>query len=124
MTYSFLVHNGDFGAKNVVRPAYELNIPAVAAKGTASVDPLLSVDADDIICETVKPAEDGTGDIILRLYECEGRRSGAKLAFGIPVKGVFLTDMLEDGGEAVSLDGNSCALSFRPFEIKTVRVKR
>ena len=124
MTYSFLVHNGDFGAKNVVRPAYELNIPAVAAKGTSSVDPLLSVDADDIICETVKPAEDGSGDIILRLYECEGRRSGAKLAFGIPVKGVFLTDMLEDGGEAVSLDGNSCALSFRPFEIKTVRVKR
>ncbi|MBO4734259.1 MAG: alpha-mannosidase, partial [Clostridia bacterium] len=73
-TYSLLVHEEAFSTKSVVRPAYELNYPALAPGGIASCKydgSLLTADADNIIIETVKPAEDNDG-FIVRVYETEG----------------------------------------------------
>ena len=46
---------------------------------------MMSVDTGNIIIDTVKAAEDGTGDIIVRLYECRHAATDAVLMLNIPV---------------------------------------
>ena len=121
MTYSLLPHTGCFGAENVVRPAYELNVPVVSFAGSADTAPLAVVSAPNVIVETVKPAEDGTDAFVLRLYECEGTKTRTSLAVSVPVEKAILTNLLEDPREELPLTAGALELSFSPFEIKTVK---
>ncbi len=125
-TYSLLVHETGFSTESVVKPAYELNYPALVFDGvSASSDcgSLLSVDADNIIVETIKPAEDKNG-FIARIYETEGSYTSCSLTIGNAVNQAFTTDMLEYNDEPVDLKEGSINLTFKPFEIKTFRFKK
>lgn len=92
--------------------------------------------SDHVAAETVKPAEralcfgvqeDGAGcasgerSFVLRLYEAEGAADRVEISFGIPVKGIAETDMLE---ETLKEHGavQELVLDFRAFEIKTLKV--
>ena len=122
-TYAFTAWEGDFTSSDVVKQAYELNIKPSVVKGGKLDASYLSVDNDNIIIDTVKMAEDGSGDIIVRLYESKKAAVTTKLhaAFGKDVK-AYACDMLENvQGEIACADG-ACELSFRAFEIKTVRL--
>ena len=119
--YSFLPHNCGFSAEAVVRPAYELNVPAVVSAGRYESKPLVSVDAGNIIVETVKPCEDTERAFIVRMYEAEGAFTNARVSFFDGAKSVKVTNMLEEEQSEVA-DFDPAALSFRPFEIKTIKV--
>ncbi len=124
VTYSLLVHESGFSTGAVIRPAYELNYPVLAFNGAAAVEngvSLLTADAENVIIETVKPAEDGNG-FIARLYETEGSAAHCGLTFDPAVKAVSVTDMLEYKDEPLTADAQSVRLDFRPFEIKTLRL--
>ena len=81
--------------------------------------------ADGALCFGVQ--EDGAGcasgerSFVLRLYEAEGAADRVKISFGIPVKGIAETDMLE---ETLKEHGavQELVLDFRAFEIKTLKV--
>lgn len=122
-TYSIFPWNGSLGESDVVRQGYELNVPVSAAGGGAGEKSLLTVDAKNIVIETVKPAEDGSGDVIMRLYECKRTATQCELKINLPVAEVTQVDMLERGGQALPLRQKRVALSFRAFEIKTLRLK-
>jgi len=125
-TYSLLVHESAFSTESVIKPAYELNFPLLAFDGSANCDncaSLLNVDADNVIIETVKPAEDGNG-FIARLYETEGSYTACNLEYNSQVKSVFKTDMLEYSDELIETKNNTVALEFKPFEIKTLRLAK
>ncbi len=68
----------------------------------------------------VKHAEDGSGDVVVRLWESHGGRGRGALDPGFPVAAATITDLLEEAGEPI--DG--LALELRPFQILTVRVTR
>jgi alpha-mannosidase len=83
------------------------------------------VDAPTVIVETVKPCEDTQQAYILRLYECEG--SHTTTAVSIPgAREITETNLLEEaadeGSGGVSVHAEEITLTFRPFEIKTLRV--
>nr|WP_300660450.1 glycoside hydrolase family 38 C-terminal domain-containing protein [uncultured Acetatifactor sp.] len=126
-TYAFLPHLGSLSAENVICPAYLLNEKPVIVEGALPMESLLRVGSDHVIVETVKPAEskgeDSSGEksFVLRLYEAEGSGETVSLAFGIPVKGAAVTDMLEEVQEEYG-PVQQLALDFRAFEIKTVKV--
>ncbi len=119
--YAILPHEGDFSAQTVVRPAYSFNYLPLHKNGADTLPSLLSIDAPNVLIETVKPCEDAGHAYILRLYEATGAYTDAALTFGHDVKGLALTDMLEKEQEALET-GKTVSLTFRPFEIKTVRV--
>ncbi|MBB6729545.1 alpha-mannosidase [Cohnella zeiphila] len=126
VVYSLLPHEGGFSAETVVRPAYELNVPVLAASGRAPGEPrsFAEIDAANVIVESVKPAEEDDAYVI-RLYEAERSAvKGARLRFGFAPSRVVLTDMLEEEKEEVDLKGSEIRLDFRAFEIKTVKVYR
>ncbi len=78
-----------------------------------------------MIVEAVKPAEDLSGDVVVRLYESLRMTSRCKLSVDLPVTKAAATNMLEDEVlQELPCDGGTIALDFRPFEIKTIRLSR
>jgi alpha-mannosidase len=136
-TYSILPFAGNFGGSGVIQSAYELNSPATTLVGAAKIGgPVLqsfcSVDGKQVIIESVKMPEDGaSGELILRLYECLGGKCKTVLHLFPDLCSAEETDMLEDnpkalptGNAPVAVQGkNNIHLEFRPFEIKTLRLK-
>ena len=121
MTYSILPHCGDFCVTGVVYPAYELNTPVIVAPGALSkplAAPVL-VDADNVIVEAVKPAEDIENAYVVRLYEAERARTCTQLTFPADVKCVKESNMLEEAFADVALTDGVADVTFKPFEIKT-----
>lgn len=124
-TYGFTVWHGAFFDSPVVREAYEMNVPLTVAPkgGFRDRQSLIQVEAENIVAETVKLAEDGSGHWVIRLYESKGASVPCTLAMGLPVGRVWETDMLEQVKGELPHAGNEIRLSFRPFEVKTIRVE-
>ncbi|MBR2823401.1 MAG: alpha-mannosidase [Clostridia bacterium] len=120
-TYAFTAWEGGFLSSPVVREAYDLNVPLQTASGYCRAFSAFRVDAPNVFIDTVKPAEDGNGDIILRLYEAKRADTVCRLTVGIPCTDGRLCDLLENGREA--WDPENPVLHFHPFEIKTVRIR-
>jgi alpha-mannosidase len=81
------------------------------------------VDAPNVILEWVKPAEDASGDIIVRLYEAKRMATRTTLSTTLPIANVWRTNMLEENINEVSSQDGKIALEFRPFEIVTLRLR-
>ena len=122
-TYALYAWAGSFYESGLVREAYELNVPAMAQPGAGGSASLFTVDAPNVILETVKPAEDRSGDVVVRLYEAKHTATRATLRTALPVKAALAVDMLEEGNAKVAVADGAIALDFRPFEIKTLRLK-
>ncbi len=116
--YSFLPHNGGFCAESVIRPAYELNIPAVISEGEYDILPLAIPQAANVIVEAIKPCEDNEKAFIVRMYEAEGTLTNCDIKFFEGAKKIEITNMLEE----VQSELNGSKADFRPFEIKTFKV--
>lgn len=123
-TYSYYVWDGTFMDSGVVRAGYELNMPVTCASGAAGTKSLLSVDADNVIIDTVKLAEDGSGDMIVRLYESKHAATRTRLMFGFAAGQVHICDMLENPLEKLTVSCSSVELELRAFEVKTVRIRK
>ena len=92
--------------------------------GAVNTFSAVTIDKANVILDTMKPAEDGSGDVILRLYEAKKAATDAEISLGFDASDASLCDMLENVTEELELADGKLKLSFRAFEIKTVRVKR
>ena len=123
-TYAFTAWEGSFMESPVVREAYDLNVPMAVAKGACAGFSAFHVDAPNVFIDTVKPAEDGSGDLILRLYEAKRAATRCRLSINVPFKGVCACDMLENPEETLTVEDGAATLDFHTFEVKTLRIKR
>ena len=139
-TYAFTAWEGSFMDSDVVRQGYELNVKPYVAAGSGQDFSLLSIDRGNIILDIMKPAEDGSGDLILRLYESKKAAVTARIQFSPELLGagsalnggedcapdchVYACDMLENVTEELPVTDGALVLSFHPFEIKTIRISR
>ena len=115
---------------DAVREGYRVNLPERVVRGGRAVAPIVAVDDPAAVIEAVKLAEDGSGDVVVRVYESLGERVEAGIAAAFPCAGVAAVDLLErplaagvphpveDAGEG------RARLRLRPFEIATVRFRR
>ena len=79
--------------------------------------------AENVFVDTVKPAEDGSGDVILRLYEAKRADTACELALRLPISSAQVCDMLENPVEDLDLSAGALRLHFHPFEVKTLRLR-
>jgi alpha-mannosidase len=123
-TYAFYAWNGPFADSDVVRQAYELNLPLMVASGQAGTRSLFSVDAPNVVIETVKPAEDGSDNIIVRLYEAKRMTTRCQFVTTLPIASAAVTDLLEaETAEMLNFEDGAVEIDLSPFEIKTLRLK-
>ena len=125
-TYAVTCWDGPFLDSPVVREAASLNVPMGVTAGVRDRASAFTVDAEhgNIFIDTVKPAEDGSGDLILRLYEAKKADTVCALKLNIPARQVWECDMMENKEQELALTEEGIGLHFHPFEIKTVRVER
>ena len=108
--------------QDAVHLGYELNTPAIEVLGNRPVEPLVTSAASQVIVETVKLAEDASGDLIVRLYESTGGRCSSLISFAGSASSISLTDFLEAPVSVEKTSGDSINLEFRPFQVVTLRV--
>ncbi len=123
-TYAFTAWEGSFMDSPVVREAYDLNVPVRVAEGACEPFSAFALDAPNVFIDTVKPAEDGSGDLILRLYEAKRADTDCTLALNIPCKKVWDCDMLENRRAELPLQDGKVALRFHTFQVRTLRIER
>ncbi|MDR2646679.1 MAG: glycosyl hydrolase-related protein [Oscillospiraceae bacterium] len=127
-TYSIYPHAGTVTESNVVREGYQLNVPLRAAcvqkqQGTLPKSyALVQVDSPNVVIETIKKAED-SDDLIVRTYESANRAVNAVLTFGSAVAQITECDLMEENDVPATAQGASVAVAYKPFEIKTFKVK-
>lgn len=95
-TYAFYAWNGSFAGSSLIRVAYDLNCPVSTSTGAAGERSLFSLGSPDVVLETAKPAEDGSGEIVVRLYESERTSTRCTLYTSLDVLGASETDLLEN----------------------------
>lgn len=127
-TYSIYPHSGHVSDSKVVEQGYSLNYPLYCINqqphgGALCAEySLASVDSPNVIIETIKKAEDSDA-LIIRMYETWNRKTDCTLSLGSPVKAASECNLMEEKDEAVDFDSKSVRLKFKPFEIKTIKVK-
>ena len=111
---------------DAVEEGYRTNLAPRVVKGAHGVEPLFTVVNQALVIEAVKLAEDGSGDVIVRLYESLGERSTGLVTANFPVRGVHTVDLLERPVDApgVTAGLDSAELTLRPFQLVTLRFVR
>ena len=128
-TYSVMPHTDEM---SVVRESYRLNVPLTETEivndsGIATLQlvtdmAFASVNGGAVI-ETVKKAED-SDDIIFRAYEPIGSRTKLSVQTVFDIAEAYECNLLEEDDKNIKITNNTVELSFKPFEIKTIKIKR
>ncbi|WP_136609475.1 alpha-mannosidase [Sinomonas albida] len=118
---------------DAVEEGYRTNLEPRTVRGGHEVEPLVTVDNPGVVVEAVKLAEDGSGDVVVRLYEALGERAAVTVAPGFEASCAESVDLLErpfssrdaSVGVAVTpVDGGGAAMVLRPFQLVTLRFRR
>ncbi len=120
-------HGGRFTESRLFHHAYEFNNPLIAKEcgdNEGSLPGEFSLlGARGAIIDTVKKAED-SDDIIIRLYEPEGKRTKAKIDFGFDFKEAYFTDISENEEKKAEVISGTIETELSPFEIVTLKIKK
>ena len=126
-TYVLAPHTGTLNGSNVKRDAYLLNNPPTVAPacGEETVLPTalsaLTASASNLVCDTVKPAEDGDG-IVLRIFEYSNMRTVATMKTDLPFSRVYVCDMLENELYELPTENGCFEYTYGGFEIVTFKL--
>jgi alpha-mannosidase len=135
-TYALYPHRGDFREGGVIPVSYFLNFPILYLSTSGSPDvesptaalenkALFSVDAPNVVLETVKRAEVEKA-VVLRFYESFGRRGQVHLHTPFAVTRAREADLLENDLDDLPVNRGKqesiAVFSVRPYEIKTVKL--
>jgi alpha-mannosidase len=123
-TVALLPHGA--GLLEVLREAEALELPLRVVPGTAdrssSFRQAVRVVEGTVLVTAVKPADDGSGDVIVRLHEAHGDHTRAVLAVGD--RAAHVAALTEERSGALPVEDGHVRLELRPFEIVTIRLGR
>ncbi len=111
---------------DAVEEGYRTNLAPRLVKGAHGAEPLVAVSNPALVVEAVKLAEDGSGDVVVRLYEALGERSAGRVSANFGAGNAYAVDLLERPVDApgVTAGRNSAELVLRPFQLVTLRFAR
>ncbi|MDR0697377.1 MAG: glycosyl hydrolase-related protein [Christensenellaceae bacterium] len=115
--FALYPHGQDVFNSNTAKYAYQFSNPPIIVDNETSFDSLVKSTEKNIVIETIKPSEDGTG-IVVRVYEDSGKATRAKLICSMEYSKCYSTNMLEKDRTPVNIE----QLIFNPYEIKTILI--
>ena len=113
--YEIYPHRGPLSRETLSR-AFRLNKPALPFRGEHGFDAPVSVDNPDVVITLLKKAYDENA-VVVRLYESQGKPANAALTVRFGYTAAFETNLLEEN----AVPAAPARLTFRPFEIKTLK---
>ena len=85
--------------------------------------PVVTVTGRGVEVDAVKLADDGSGDLVVRLHEATGNRVAVSVAAG-RIIAAAACDLLEVPQRHFEVSDGICALTLRPFQLATLRLTR
>ena len=117
------------GLEAVVREAEVLNnplrwVPSAAGAGAAAgaAGPLVTVDGEGIDVSAVKRADDGSGDLVVRVAEMCGARRPITVRMPARIQSASLCNLLEEPHTPFEVSDGIVVHTLRPFEVATLRL--
>lgn len=109
-----------------IADGYQLNLPLIPLQCGSAPTPLLQVDNPAVVIESVKLAEDRSGDVIVRAYEAHGTRAAATVMADFDFDSVAAVNLQEQplDNPSITAEAKSVSFSLRPFQIVTLRFRR
>jgi len=122
--YALYPHSGTWRDADTVREAYNLNQRAYAVPSgqPGTEKSFASVDAKNVVLETVKQAEDGNG-VVLRLYESENARTKTVLQVPAGYRHAYDANLLEEPQAELPIEDGKIQLLVRPYELRTILLR-
>ena len=137
--WAILPHQGSLSS-TTVRAGYNFNNPMTILQSKFADTILNSLDLrltgdPSLVLDTVKRGEDDEDvsrgelpvrkgrSVILRIFDSLGGTSKGCIETGLDVKHVWKTNVLEDDGEELKIDGGKVHIVLRPFEVATFRLQ-
>ena len=126
LTWAVMLTSGDAITNGIEETAARIAYPHRIVDGTPGLpDANLVMNVPGALVSAMKPADDDSGDIIIRLWETRGARTSGTITITQTDDQLhmFRCDALENA-ETNSLPstGNEFSITLRPFEITTLRV--
>ena len=123
LQWSVSLLDGDPIANGIENAAALMAHPVRILDGVPRVPAsVISLDVPGALISAVKPADDGSDDIIVRLWETRGGRTNGVLTID-GVTAAQTCNALEDAGAPLNVSANgTLAIELQPFEIMTLRV--
>lgn len=99
--FAVMVENPAQANAALIKKAYDYNHPLTYLSGTRHEGKLalcggyLAQASGNVTVSAIKLAEDGSGKLILRVYECEGKDTAAEFELGKKIKKACFVDINE-----------------------------
>lgn len=122
-TVSILPHGP--GLQEVLHEAEALNVPLRVVRGGVDNNhpPMVSIDHPGVQVTAVKRADDGSGDLVVRLYEALGDHTHLTVRTPWRIAEADACSLLEEPQHSFEVSDGIVALALRPFEIVTLRMR-
>jgi len=124
VTVSVMPHGP--GLHQVLREAEALNLPLRVVPVGAREElpaPLVDVTGDGVEVSAVKRADDGSGDLIVRLYEACGDRAATTVKLPFRITDAQRCNLLEEPHDPIDTADGIVAIVLQPFELVTLRLR-
>jgi alpha-mannosidase len=125
VTFALLPHGP--GLRDVIAEAEHLELGLRIATGTADASPdspVVTVTGGGVLVDAVKLADDGSGDVVVRLHEACGDRTHVTIQLDEPIGAASPCDLLEHPLCGLDVGDGIVAIEMRPFELTTLRLAR
>ena len=106
-------------SERLCHPPFVQSVPAHDGK----LPPTLSLLHTDVAISGIKPAEDGSGDIIVRIYDNNDKSENVSVSFATNVKAAWLCSLMEVKYESLKVNENSISVPLRANGMATIRVR-
>ena len=108
----------------MLHEAEALNLPLRVVTGAAKsvLAPVVTLDHRGVQISSVKHADDGSGDLIVRLYEACGDRATLTVRTPLPIGAATRCNLLEEPTAGIECGDGIVVLTLRPFELCTLRL--
>jgi alpha-mannosidase len=123
VTIALFLSGGDLAT--VVREAECLNVPLrVVPAGTAEPKaPVVRLDGNGVELSAVKRADDGSGDLIVRMAEMCGVTAPVTVRTRGRIVDASFCNLLEEPREGIDVGDGIVAVTLRPFQLVTLRLR-
>lgn len=126
--FAIVPYAGTWGEAGVARTAQEVNSPVLTALAGARLPhpadcSFLGLSPGTVVLSAVKPPQDGSDELVVRVYETAGRPCAAEL-FVRDANRAWISDLTESRHEQTACSDGLIRLEMKPFEIRTLRIDR
>ena len=124
VTIAVMPHSG--GLPEVVREAECLNVPlreVLPGSAAGTPTPLVELTGTGVEISAVKRADDGSGDVVVRLAEMCGARTPVTVRLPRRIEDARRCNLLEEPQSAIDTGDGIVAVTMQPFELVTLRLR-